>query len=1321
MRQNKDGLLAILRTRPDPPGFAQERLWFLDQLEPGGSRYHVPTALRLEGELDTAALGAAFTELAARHEALRTRFVAGSDGRPEAVVDPPAPLDLPITDVSRCADPLAETSRLAGEATRAPFRLDLGPLLRARLFRLAPQDHVLLICIHHIAVDGWSLGILLGELSHLCDRRRGGLPGDFPPDLPDDLRPAPQPGSFARAQRRWMSTPACREQEAWWTARLAGAPAEHAVPLDRPRPAAAGSEAGRIAAPLAPEMGARIAALGRREGATSFMVVLAALFALLHRWSGQTDCCLGCPVAGRDRPEWQHMVGFLVNTLVFREIVRPDERFQELLGRVRSSAVETLSRQDLPFDRVVEVAGAARRPGVNPLFQVMLSYDTTRKPALRLGDLNVRRFDVSYLASKFDLTFEFEDDEDGLRAAIEYDAGLFESASIVRLGAQLGRLLAAVVDDPTLLVGDIALASAEESRMLLAAGAGPDLPVSPSTLQEAFAARAAAAPDALAVIAEGGGLTYAALDSRVSRFARSLAASGVRPGDLVGLCLERSAAAVVAMLAIWRAGAAWTPLDPAAPQERLHFVLRNAAPRHLLALREHAPRLTAMLDQTDISIIAVDAAAIGAGAEHAGAPERGRPDPGAIAYVIYTSGSTGEPKGVVVTHANLANLCVAVAHRDGLIPGDRVLHFASPQFDVALEEIAPTLWAGAALSPWPGGDAELDPPAFATLVARRGVTILNLPTAYWHLLADMTLPPCVRLCVVGGEPASPDALRRWRHRNPLAAWANAYGPTEATVTATTLMLRPGIDAPPGSARVAIGRPLANIRALVLDAAQRPVAPGIPGELYVGGAGVAQGYWRLPALTADRFSWLSLQGEPAARFYRTGDRARWTSAGDLEFLGRQDHQVKLRGYRIELAEVEHALLSHPAVNEAVVELRRPERPQSGGSGAGFAEGELVAWYTTARLGAGAPPPTQASLGDHLRARLPRFMIPAQIVWLEQMPRTAGGKVDRRALALPPQPAPEHGKAALSGLEARMLPVWEDLLQRRGCGCDDDFFALGGHSLLAVQLVHRLRELLGRAVPIAMLLRHPTLRGLAAALDAGEPADGSAGCLDTLQPTGDRPPLVLAPGGDGNSIGFLGLAAALGADQPLSAFHTPGLAGDGGGFDDLVDLAAHFCSALRATGAQAPDLWIGGWSMGGVVALEMAHQLHASGAPPRGLIVLDGFFAEDVTAMDRLAGGEARPPATLASNDAALMGYRPHFALDLDLHYVEPAQDFAPLRRAEVRRRWQAAARRPIRFWTAPGDHFTMLRPPHVAALAGVVRAIMDDAPASTHPEAAWTTT
>jgi amino acid adenylation domain-containing protein len=1303
MRLDKPGLIEILRMEPCPPGFAQERLWFLDQLEPGGSRYNVPIALRLEGQLDFVALTGAFARLVERHEALRTRFVAAQEGRPEAIVDQPAPPPLPLTDCSHLSMPKAEAeaARLAEEEARRPFLLDSGPLLRLRLIRLASEAHVLLICIHHIAVDGWSVGIVLNELSSLYEAEHSGQACSLPAP--------PQPASLARSQQAWLSSASCLEEEAWWAARLAGAPAEHRIPLDKPRKPVPSGRGGYVAMALPEDLGARIAALARQEGATSFMVLLAATFALLHRWSGDEDLCLGCPVAGRDRPELHGMVGFLVNTLVLRETVIPTESFRALLGRVRRSAIEALSHQNLPFDRVVDVAGAQRRPGVNPLFQVMLAYENTPKPRLRMGEMKVRRFAFPYAESKFDLTFDFEEVEGVLEARIEYETDLFEPASAARFGAQLSRLLAAVARDPALLVGSIELASDEERRMLLAAGTGPRLAVAPATFPEAFEARVGAAPDALAIVAADGSLTYAALAARAERFARTLTARGVRPGDLVGLCVERSVAAVVAMLAIWRAGAAWVPVDPLAPVARLNSLLQDAAPRHVVTLRDDAPRLAEIAARCGATLICIDAPDPAPGTLPDGPPPAA-PAAEDIAYVIYTSGSTGEPKGVVVTHRNLANLCVAVTLRDGLVAADRVLQFSSTQFDVAVEEIAPTLWVGAALTPWAGGEYRLDPAEFTAFVSRHGLTVLNIPTAYWHVLIDTELPRCVRLCVVGGEAPSPDSLHRWRRRNRHTAWVNAYGPTEATVTATALVLQPGTTLALARARVPIGKPLANVTALVLDDARRPVAPGVPGDLFIGGAGVALGYWRRPSLTVDRFIESPFSADPEDRLYRTGDRARWNADGELEFLGRRDHQVKLRGFRIELAEVENALLVHPAVTEAIVELRRPV---DSGASAGT-EGELLAWYT------GAIQP--AALREHLLARLPGYMIPARIEPLAEMPRTAGGKIDRGALARRAvlSPEPVSGGQVLSGLEARIVPVWAEVLGRRSVGGDEDFFALGGHSLLAVQLAHRLRGLLRRPVPTALLLKHPTPRSLAAALQAAGPLDSPARYLDALQPLGNRSPIVLAPGGDGNSIIFLELATALGPDQPLFAFHTPGLEGDGSPIHNLAELAACFCQELRHAGLRAEDLWIGGWSMGGVVALEIARQLHSAGTPPRGLMVFDSFLADDISEIGKAAetaGFDVSPPGVLASNDDALMSYMPRFALDLHLHYLEAEQDLLPIPRVAVRRRWQTLMRRPVRLWQVPGDHFSMLRPPHAMVLAEVIRAAMD----GTGDPASWART
>ncbi len=1259
------------------PGFAQERLWFIDQVEPGGSRYNVPAALELNGPLDIDALRQAIAGLFVRHDALRTRFVADDGGQPLAVVDPASAEvpPLPMHDLSARVDADGDARRLAAAEGRRPFALDRDPMLRASLIRIATERHVLLLVLHHIAVDGWSLGILVGELDALYRAARDGQPHALPPAL--------QPGPAAAAERAFMETEACRVEEAWWRERLSGAPASHGLILDKARPATSQGRGGHVDVPLPADMAARLAAFARAEGATGFAVILAAAFAALHRWSGEADIVIGSPVAGRSRREDFGVVGLLLNTLALREHVDGEETFRALLARVRRGTVDALGHARLPFERVVELSGVPRLPGANPLFQVMLSYENTPKPATAPGGLSPGRFDIPYEDCKFDLTFDIEAVGEHFHARIEYDAALFTREAAVRFANQFGRLVDAALTAPDTPVNALPLDPPHTAALRAASATGPQVSVPHATIVDALDALDARADGSVPALLGREPMDWTALAARSGALAGALAERGVGRGDLVGIALERSAASVIALLAVWRAGATAVPLDPAAPVERLRILCADAGLAHVIAGPPGAARLLeAGLDPA--ALVAPDAAA----------PEPGEaaPSPDDPAYVIYTSGSSGAPKGVVVPHAALANLCAAVVIRDGLTAADRVLHFASPLFDVAIEEIAPTLACGAAVVPWLDNAAALDPAAFAAFVSAHAITVLNLPTAYWHTLveAGLVLPACVRLLVVGGEAPAAEAVRSWRAAHPDVTLVNAYGPTEACVTATAFTLAPGETLPADAATVPIGRPLANVTAHVLDTAMRPVADGVPGELWIGGRGVATGYLGRPDLTGAAFR--PDPFAPGGRIYRTGDRARWTAAGELEFLGRRDHQIKLRGYRIELAEVEAPLREHPAVGEAVATLHR-----RGAAG----EGDLVAWYTDAE---GVAPASADTLRRHLAARLPAHALPTRMVRLDAMPRTAGGKADRSALAARPLPA-DAAAAPLTPEEAPLAALWAELLGRPSVGPDDDFIALGGHSLLAVRLAHRLGEHLGRKVPVAMVLRHPTVRSLAAALaDAPVP-----NALQVLERRGRGVPLVLAPGGDGHAASYLALAAALGRTRAVFGYDLPGLAGDEAPLSDIPAIAARMARALAREGLDPAGVCLAGWSFGAAVALELAHQLTAAGTPPRGLLLLDGFLAGSVpaagaaAALDRLS---ATPPAVLAANEMALGAYRPAFRLALDVHAIEPAITPPGIDRSAVRAAWQDCLARPLRVTTTPGDHFSMLKPPHVARLANQLGDLVD---------------
>ncbi|MGU3493771.1 amino acid adenylation domain-containing protein [Xanthobacteraceae bacterium A53D] len=1262
---------------PERPGFAQERLWFLHQLDPASTRYTVPTALDMAGDLDRPALERALTALVARHESLRTRFPADADGQALCIVDPPAPFVLPYINLEG-ADEAAAHAAIT-EAAQRPFALDRDLMLRALLLRLSSRRHVLALLPHHIAVDGWSIGILISDLSALYMAEQAGTAHGLPA--------APQPRTAARAERAYMASEASQADADWWAKRLAGAPDSHELPLDRPRPATPSGRGGLVEVPLAPGFAQRLAGFARQAGATGFMVLLAACHVALHRWSGARDLVIGTPVAGRGTQDFG-TVGLLLNTLALRAHVDGTEPFRALLGRVQAGTLEALGRARLPFDRVVERAGTARRSGMNPLFQVMLSYENTPKPEARLGGLALSRFDLPADEAKFDLTFDIEAVGTHFAARIEYDADLFAPATAQRFARQFGHLLEAILADADAPIGTLPLDVPDVLHACDEAGRGPVLAVS-GTLPEAFCAQASASIDGEAPLAPD------ALKDWVAELAGRLVERGVGPGVRVGLALDRSPALVAAMMAVWQAGGASVPLDPTGPLERLAFMLTDAAPACVIAEPEAGRRLVMEAGMPPDALLA----------PRGGAPvpmQEPRPRVGADdpAYVIYTSGSTGQPKGVVVSHGNLANLCAAVIARDALVPDDRVLNFASPLFDVAVEEIAPTLWRGATLVPWPAHRDGLEAAGFAAFVARHRVSVLNLPTAYWHSLveADLILPPCVRLLIVGGEAPAAAMLRRWRALNPAVTFINAYGPTEATVTATAWTLRPGESLPEDAISLPIGRPLANVTAHILDADLTPVAPGVAGDLWIGGAGVAAGYLGRPDLTEAAFR--PDPAVPGGRLYRTGDRARWTETLQMEFLGRQDHQVKVRGFRIELGEVEAALSAHPAVGEAIVTLAR-RGP----------EAELVGWYT-AEDGTDA-----ADIRRHLAGHLAPAAIPGRLVRLDEMPQTAGGKIDRGALAARPLPdaAPV---AALAPEEEPMAMLWADLLGHQAIGPEDDFFALGGHSLLAVRLAHRLGAERGRPVPVALVLRHPTVRALTQALAQAPLPATALPRPETLESRGDGAPLLLMPGGDGHGVAYLALAAALGRARPVLTFDLPGVSGEAPPMDSIPALAAHYRAALAAAGHEPGDLWIGGWSMGAAIALELAHQFTQAGTPPRGLILMDGFLADalpdDGRAKGALAGLAATPAAVLAANEAALAAYRPTFRLDVAVHALEPEQGLDDAERADVRASWAARLVQPLAVALTPGHHFSMLKPPHVTTLAARLATVLEDAAARAEP-------
>ncbi|GIH41668.1 non-ribosomal peptide synthetase [Microbispora corallina] len=995
-----------------PLSAAQERLWFLHRLDPRDASYNMFMVRRLRGPLDRDALARALAALTDRHEVLRTRY-PDDQGRPLAVVEPAsASCDVEWLE----AGSEAEAERLVAERVNAPFDLAAALPLRAAVVRLGPGDHVLCVVLHHIAGDGWSLNVLFDDLAALY----AGEPG---------LAPLPvQYGDVALWQR---SAPA-DEALAYWRERLAGVP-----PLELPADAGAGAAEGgafhglRLPADLAD----RLEAVGREEGATLFMVLLAAYQVLLAAHSGQTDFAVGSPTAGREIPETDPLIGYLTSTLVLRAELDGDPTVRDLLRRTRESVLDAFAHQEIPFEALLAELDVERDTGRTPLFQTMFvlhSQDAGPRPSF--AGLDADFFPAGFAQAKFGLMLEAWRDPDGISLTFGYDTAVLAPATVESMAARFALLLESLRPDVPISALP-ALTEADEA-LLRAWSRGPALPER-QTVPAMVARTVARAPGAVAVECGDQRVTYAELDRR----ARALAArlTGHR---VVGVCLGPIPDRVAAMLAAWHAGAAYLPLDPAYPAERLARLLADGGATVVVAGPD-AP--------LPATIPVVDPAA-DPGPGEPPAPQEPRPRD--AAYVMHTSGSTGEPKGVVVEHGGLGARVAWMREAYGLGPGDRIVQFASPSFDTHAEEIFPALAAGATVVLLPGGAVTLPD----LLAADAGVTVLDLPTAYWQRLADLAgeivWPEALRLVVIGGEQAAAEPLARWRARfGGRVRVVNTYGPTETTVIATA----DDLDDLDGGGRPPIGRPIAATSVHVLDRYGRPAPPGAPGDLHIGGAGVARGYAGRPGLTADRFV-PDPYGEPGGRLYRTGDRVRWRADGRLEFLGRLDDQVKVRGHRIEPGEVEARLLAHPGVTEAAV----------------AAAGEILAGYVAGSA-------TAEELRAHLAVALPPYMVPDVFVRLDALPRTAGGKVDRRAL---PKPEPEREReyvAPRSDAEALVADVWAEVLGVGRIGAFDDFFHLGGHSLLAVRVAARLRALAEVDIPIRTLFARRTVADLGAAVE------------------------------------------------------------------------------------------------------------------------------------------------------------------------------------------------------------------------------------------------
>ncbi|WP_039318243.1 non-ribosomal peptide synthetase, partial [Pectobacterium brasiliense] len=1066
--QQRPSIKKVDRNMPLPLSFAQQRLWFIGQLDQAASQaYHLPAALRLTGKLDKLALTAALDSLIARHESLRTHF-ALVDGQPCQQIAPEetrfclSSLDLRDLDETAQAQRVAE---LTESEAREPFDLMQGPLIRGQLLQLSDEEHALLITQHHIISDGWSLGIFVREFSALYRAALSGHPAHLPP-LPI------QYADYAAWQRDWLKEDTLAEQRNFWHKQLQGAPALLELPTDRPRPAVQRYVGSHVSFHLSADVLNALKIQGHQQGTTLFMTVLAAWSLVLSRLSGQDDIVIGTPIANRTRHELEGLIGFFVNTLALRIELNQCKTLEALLAQVKEQSLSAYAHQDLPFDQVVEVLQPARSLSYSPVFQVMLALNNTSSQRLTLPDLDVSFIEQPKHSAQFDLMLSISETYNGLTGSLEYAVDLFDRETIERVAGYVVNVLTAIATDVEQPLWSVPMLLADERQQVLV-DFNPDnaeLPA-PTLIQARFEAQVQRSPDATAVVFESRSLSYQTLNRRANQLAHHLMDLGVKPDDRVAICVERSPEMIIGLLAILKAGAAYLPLDSAYPSERLAYMLEDATPVALLT----QSALTAVLPDTTLPTVLLDAHDVfDAQPDHNPDANALGVTPGHLAYVIYTSGSTGKPKGVMVEHASVTRLLDATQNDFHFDNHDVWTQFHSFAFDFSVWEIWGALTYGGRLVVVPALCAR-SPQEFYSLLCREHVTVLNqTPGAFRQLIAarddaDHTL----RCIIFGGEALELHMLAPWIADNPVehTRLINMYGITEITVHATFRELTAAdITAGRGSL---IGKPLSDLRAYLLDPHGQPVPVGVAGELYIGGAGVARGYLNRPELTAERFIVDPFSESSATRLYKTGDLARWLPDGTLDYLGRNDFQVKVRGFRIELGEIESRLVQCPGVQEAVV-LAREDVP---------GDTRLVAYIQPQPEAVLEP----AELRQQLSTHLADYMLPSAFVTLDTFPLTPNGKLDRKAL-----PAPERSAVVtrdyeepVGDIETALAKIWQDLLGLERVGRYDHFFELGGHSLLIVSLIEKLRHL-GLKLDVRSVFTAPTLIELADAIqhDRGE---------------------------------------------------------------------------------------------------------------------------------------------------------------------------------------------------------------------------------------------
>ncbi len=1032
-----------------PLSYSQLRLLFLDQLEPGSTAYTIPSVLKFEGTLDRPALEKSINEIIRRHESVRTTFRMGPGGQPVQVIHPYEWAELPVIDLSGLPEGERESAgrktieRLCSE----PFNLEQDALIRASLIRLSETDHWLIVNMHHIISDGWSTGVFFAELSALYPA--------FLSEKPSPLAELPvQYADFVAWQRQPATVQAMRAQLEYWRKKLQGRLPVLELPGDFPRPKQQTMHGALYKLALPKELTQKIKQTAGKQAVTLFVLLEAAFDVLLQRYTGLEDIIVGTANANRNRQELERMIGFFMNTLALRFDLSGDPRFTDLLRHVRQVALEAFANQLPPFEHIVEVLHPERDTSHSPVFQVMFILQNTPLPVATFSNLEASALIFDNRTAKFDLTLNiWEHPEEGLTLIIEYNTDLFKPETVARMAGSYQALLESVCADPTQRISRLMMLTEAERETILVewnqtqAEYPRDL-----CLPDLFEAQAARTPEKIAVSDESEQITYAELDSRANRLARYLRELGVGPEILVGVGLPRSIDLIVTLLAIQKAGAAYLPLDPHFPLDRLVYMLNNSRAAVLVTTSESS----AQFSSTKAKLVCLDAVMDAVAALDA-SPLRLGLRPGNLAYVLYTSGSTGRPKGVQVLQGNLVNFLIAMQREPGLSAGDTLLSVTTLSFDISGLELYLPLISGARLV-LVSSETAADGQKLRQGLETSGATVMQATPATWRLLiaANWRGNSAFKI-LCGGEALSAGLAASLLERCG-ELW-NMYGPTETTIWSTCERIRSADQV------ITIGRPIANTRVYILDKQGQPAPIGVPGELYIGGEGVARGYLNLPELTAEKFAPDPFNGASEARMYRTGDLARFLPDGRIDFMGRIDNQVKLRGFRIELGEIDAVLAQHVAIRQAVVVVRE-DTP---------GDKRLVAYLTVHSLA-----PSVSELRVHLHEKLPEYMIPSLFVFLEELPLTPNGKIDRRALPVPEASRPDlitSYVAPQTETERAIAQIWQEALKVERVGIDDNFFELGGHSLLVVQIHQQIGEQFPADLTIAQMFQYPTVRTLA----------------------------------------------------------------------------------------------------------------------------------------------------------------------------------------------------------------------------------------------------